>query len=163
LADGVDPSSAAPIYGEDILYRRIIHDQHDQGTGAISASAFMRKRKLGPEVSVYLARMTSPREILAAGLPGQLLIALKAQVAFDAGLSVVRQPTQEFPGHCVIVGFGETTWKEQCLRLAEGSLLVDSASEYARNLATSEGSEDQERGTFFGARHVVSRHAVCAI
>ena len=117
------------IDGDDILYRRIIHYQYDEAAGAISASAFMRKRKLDPEVSVYLARLTDPREILAAGLPGQLLAALEAQVVFDAGLSVIHQPTEHFSGHCVIVGFRMTNWKEQCLRLAEGSRLVAMAPE----------------------------------
>ena len=112
------------IDGEDILYRRIIHYQFDAATGGISASAFMRKRKRDPEVSVFLARLSDPSEILAAGLPGQLLAALKAQVAYDAGLSVVHQPIEGFPGHCAIVGFGEATWREQCRRLAKGAYLV---------------------------------------
>ncbi len=113
------------IDGGEILYRRIIHYQHDEHSGAISASAFMKKRKLDPEVSVYLARLSKPDAILVAGLPGQMLVALTAQVAYDANLNVVPQPLTDFPGHCVIVGFGADNWKEQCLRLAEGCHLVD--------------------------------------
>ena len=115
------------IDGDEELYRRIIHYQHDQSSGAISASAFMKKRKLDPEVSVYLARLSTPKAILAAGLPEQMLVAFKAQTAYDAGLTVVHQPLMDFPGHCVVIGFGQFNWKEQCFRLAEGSHLVNLA------------------------------------
>jgi hypothetical protein len=118
------PTRKEPIDGDDVLFRRIIHDQYDEKTGAISASAFMRKKKQNPEVSVYLARIPDPRVILAAGLPGQMLIALKVQAAYDAGRTVIHQPLEYFPGHCVIVGFDETNWKKQCLQLAEESQLV---------------------------------------
>lgn len=120
-----------PIDGEEALFRRIIHYQYDETTGAISASAFMRKKKLDPEVSVFLARLSEPNELLAAGLPSQFLAVLKAQVAYDAGLDVIRQPLPNFPGHCVIVGFTEEGWKGQCLRLAEGSRLVELAEQPA--------------------------------
>jgi hypothetical protein len=113
-----------PITGEDQLYRRIIHYQYNEETGEISASAFMKKRRLDPEVSVFLARLTDPRDVLDAGLPAQRLVALQAQAVYDIGLKIVPEPTKEFPGHCVIVGFGKN-WKEQCLRLAEASRIVD--------------------------------------
>jgi hypothetical protein len=45
-------------------------------------------------------------------------------IVYDIGLRLRRDPIDQFPGHCVIEGFG-SNWKEQCLRLAEGSRLVD--------------------------------------
>lgn len=116
------------IDGEEWLYRRIIHYQYDEATGAIAASAFMRKKRLDPEVSVFLARLSNPHALLAAGLPGQRLVELKAKVAYEAELRVVSQPIPGLPGHCVIVGFASGMWKAQCLRLAEGSRLVNVSS-----------------------------------
>lgn len=114
----------APISGDDALYRRIIHYQYDESSGAISATAFMKKKRLDPEVSVFLARLSDPGVVLAAGLPGQLLAVLRAQTVFDAGLDVINQPIDRFPGHCVIIGFRDGAWKQQCLMLAEGARLL---------------------------------------
>lgn len=112
------------IDGEEELYRRILHFHHIEETGRISSSAFMRKNKLDPEVSVFLARLSEPADVLDDGLPRQKLVALKAQAPYDNGLDVVAQPIDRFPGHCIIVGFGKN-WKEQCARLAEVCRLVD--------------------------------------
>ena len=94
------------IDGEEELYRRILHYQYNEETGRISSSAFMRKNKLDPEVSVFRARLSDPSAVLDAGLPRQLLAVLKAKVAYELGLNVDPQPTDRFPGHCVITGFG---------------------------------------------------------
>ena len=112
------------IDAEDELYRRIFEYHHNPDTGRIASSAFMRKNKLDPEVSVYLARLSDPAKILTAGLPRQKLVALKAAVPRAIGLDVLHQPTDEFYGHCLITGFG-SAWKEQCARLAEAARLVD--------------------------------------
>lgn len=113
------------IDGEEDLYRRIIHYYHHESTGRISSSAFMLKgKRLDPEVSVFLARLSDPSEVLDAGLPKQKLVALKAQVPYDEGLDVKPDPIDRFPGHCVIVGFGKN-WKAQLARLAEACRLVD--------------------------------------
>lgn len=108
----------------DELYRRVLHYHVDEATGRISSSAFMHKRKLDPEVSVFLARLSSSTDILDAGLPQQRLVALTAGAIVAIGLAVEHQPTEQFPGHCVITGFGRN-WKEQCARLAEVARLVD--------------------------------------
>src|SRR5687768_3442996 len=113
------------IDDEDDLYRRILDYHYNPETGQIAASAFMRKgRKLDPEVSVFLARLSDPDRIMRAGLPRQRLIAMKAAVPRAIGLEVRHDPNQAFPGHCVLVGFGPH-WKEQCALLAEASYLVD--------------------------------------
>ena len=94
------------IDGEEKLYRRILHYYHNTKTGRISSSAFMAKgKKLDPEVSVFLARLSEPDEILDAGLPEQKLVWLKVQVPYDIGLEVQLQPIDRFPGHSVIIGF----------------------------------------------------------
>lgn len=113
------------IDGEEDLYRRIIHYYYNERTGRISSSAFMLKGKwLDPEVSVFLARLSDPAEVLDVGLPKQKLVALKAQVPYDQELDVKLDPIDRFPGHCVIVGFGKN-WKTQCARLAEACQLVE--------------------------------------
>ncbi len=114
----------AVVDGEEDLYRRILHFHHNEESGRVAASAFMRKKKLDPEVSVFLARLSDPAKVLDAGLPRQKLAVLKAQVPYDQGLNVLPRPNDQFPGHCVIVGFG-ANWKEQCARLAEACRVVD--------------------------------------
>lgn len=114
------------IGGEDKLYRRILHYYYDEKTRRISSSAFMRKKKrLDPEVSVFLARLSAPRAVLDDGLPEQRLIALFAQLPIDIGLRVEHDPIEGFPGHCVITNFHPDQWKQQCDQLAEGSRLVE--------------------------------------
>lgn len=114
------------IAGEDELYRRILHYYYDEKTHRISSSAFMRRKKrLDPEVSVFLARLSDARAVLAHGLPEQRLISLLAQLPIDLGLRVVHDPIDGFPGHCVITNFHSDHWKQQCDRLAEGSRLVE--------------------------------------
>ena len=113
------------IADEDELYRRILEYHHDPGTGRIAGSAFMRKaKKPDPEVSVFLAGLSHPGQILRAGLPRQWLVALKARDVRAIGPDVRHEPNEQFPGHCVIVGSGPN-WKEQCARLAEASRLVE--------------------------------------
>lgn len=111
------------IDGDEELYRRIFGYQYVEDEDRIASSAFMRKNRLDPEVSVFLASLSDPREVLDAGAPHQRLTGLKAQIPYDVGLDVQRSPTDQFAGHCVIVGFGEN-WKEQCARLAEASYLI---------------------------------------
>jgi hypothetical protein len=113
------------IDGEDELYRCILEYHHHPETGRISASAFMRKNKLDPEVSVFLARLSDPARVLRAGLPRQKLAALTAGVPISLGLEVHHQPTEEFEGNCVITGFAPDRWKEQCARLAEAAYLIE--------------------------------------
>jgi len=109
----------------DDLFRRILEYHRVPATGRISSSAFMGKgRRLDPEVSVFLARLSDPAKVLRAGLPRQQLVALQAAVPRAIGLDVHLQPTEDVVGHCVIVGFG-LNWKEQCARLADASHLVE--------------------------------------
>lgn len=113
------------IGADEDLYRRILHYFHNEETGRISSSAFMAKKKrLDPEVSVFLARLSDPAEILDAGLPKQKVVALQARIPYGLGLNITPDPIDRFPGHCLIVGFGQN-WKEQCDRLAEAARLVE--------------------------------------
>lgn len=113
------------IERDDDLYRRILHYFYVAAENRISSAAFMtRGGKLDPEVSVYLARLSDPAAVLGAGTPNQQLVALKAEIPLDLGLSVRLEPEDAFPGHCVITDFS-SNWKEQCARLAEACKLVD--------------------------------------
>ena len=112
------------IDDEDELLRRILEFHHDPVMGRIASSAFMRKKKLDPEMSVFLLRLSDPTAVLRAGLPRQRLVLLAASAPRSNGLDVEHPPTDQFYGHCVIVGFGQN-WKEQCARLAEASRLVE--------------------------------------
>jgi hypothetical protein len=113
------------IDGEDELFRRILKYFYVPEAKRISSSAFMAKgKRLDPEVSVYLARLSDPEAVLKAGAPEQKLISFLAEVPFALGLGVRHDPTEQFEGHCVITGFG-ANWKEQCDRLAEASRLVE--------------------------------------
>ncbi len=111
------------IEDDEEVYRRILHYHFVESEGRVVASAFMRKKKLDPEVSVFRARLTDPRDVLDDGLPQQKLVALKVEVPRKHSLEVLQRPNERFPGHCIITGFGEN-WKEQCARLAEASRLV---------------------------------------
>lgn len=105
------------------MYRRILHFHLNAETGRISSAAFMRKKRFDPEVSVFVARLADPGEILDAGLPQQHLAMLTVQAVYDTGLTVELQPTERFPAHAVILDFG-ANWKEQCARLAAASRLA---------------------------------------
>lgn len=108
------------IGDSDELYRRVM-SYHVKPDDTISSAAFrLRSRQPDPECSVYLARLTTPEEVLTAGLPGQRLAGIPTHKARSLGLIVVHDPQRNEPAHCLIRGLT----KQLCSRLAEAAYIV---------------------------------------
>jgi hypothetical protein len=109
------------IAPDDDLYRRLFH-YHVKPDGSISSAAFMtRSGKPDPDLSVHLARLVTPAESLLHGLPGQGVIAVRAEVPLALGLMVCHDPQPGDPGHCLVQGLQS---KAQCVLLAKAARLV---------------------------------------
>ena len=113
---------AEVINGEDVLYRRIAPAQMLGDT--ILPSAFKLGGKPDPNISVDLARLTTPTVSLNRGKPGKIGYALgefEAEVPFRLGLVVRHDPSRSNYSHCVIEG-GNT--KSTCRELAKAARIV---------------------------------------
>jgi len=108
------------VFRDDILYRRLLRF-HIKPTGQISSAAFKDKKgRPDSEVSVDLARLTTPERCLF-GLPGMRLGQIKASVPLDLGLSVEHRPVVENDAHCVIAGMHTI---RTCRLLAEATTVL---------------------------------------
>ncbi len=119
------------IEAEDELYRRILHYHvvKEEDGYRISSAAFMTKsRKPDQHCSVYLARLTTPEQVLLGGVPNQQLAGLFAEKPLSMGLTVESDNRPEDPAHCVILGLKS---KQQCEELASGAHLVDLVNKVA--------------------------------
>ena len=109
------------VSDEDELYRRII-SYHLKPDNTISSAAFtLRSRQPDPECSVYLARLTTPKEVLNAGIPGQRLVGILTHEARSLGLTIIHDPQPDAPAHCIMQGLT----KQLCSRLAEAAYLIE--------------------------------------
>lgn len=109
------------IEDNDELYRRIF-PEYVRANGTVSLKAFMLSGYPDPQVSVDLARLTTPEEAVSrAKEPGYGLGAIVAQLPRSLGLTVRHDPIPNHYSHSLIIG--ENT-KEKCKRLAEGVRLM---------------------------------------
>lgn len=111
-------NDADQVDDDDLLYRRF-HYTALRRDGRISFDAYLRRKPTtmpDPEISVDLARLTTPEKTLAAAPPGFGLGELRAGDARRLGFKVSYKPTQKNKAHCIIEG-AET--EADCDRLAE--------------------------------------------
>jgi hypothetical protein len=105
------------ISDDDLLYRRF-HPTSLRRDGRITYAAYMRPKTTipDPEISVNLARKTTPEETLAAAPPIFGLGMLKASDVRRLGFTVRYSPSQRNRAHCVIEG---AKTAKDCYLLAE--------------------------------------------
>ncbi|MBA2447639.1 MAG: hypothetical protein H0V51_06395 [Chloroflexi bacterium] len=113
---------------EDFLYRRLA-PSHVKPDGVVSSTAFMYSGVPMSEVSVDLARLTTPFECLARERrPGWRLGELRAAVPLDLDLTVrhdpKHDPDSDNPAHCLIVGLGPDDMT-QCYMMARQTRVLD--------------------------------------
>lgn len=110
-----------PIRDDDLLYRRF-HPTSLRLDGAVDFSAFTKHNsgEPDPEISVDLARKTTPEETLAAVPPRLVNIlglgVLKAGDVRRLGFTVRHNPTGKNSAHCLIEG---AKTEMDCYLLAE--------------------------------------------
>ena len=116
------------IADDDLLYRRLASD-HLNPDGAVNSNAFKRGGRPDPQVSVDLARRTSPAESAArAGRPGFGLGVFAAGVPRALQLTVRHDPRPENSAHCLIEGLTPRS-RQECRLLAEATTVVVAPSE----------------------------------
>jgi hypothetical protein len=116
--NNVRSSGRVQISDDDLLYRRF-HYTALRPDGSIVGAAYTKPKSAiaDPEISVDLARLTSPEKTLKAGrLPVFGLGELKVGDVRKLGFTVRSQPIEENPAHCIIEG---VKTEEDCDRLAE--------------------------------------------
>jgi hypothetical protein len=100
-----EPIDAADIGAEDTLWRRVdrnMIDKNSDGTESVQSFAY---RDQNQELSAYLARETTAPEVLALGLPEQVLIEIRARIIRGLGYKVVRDPEPTNAAHCLILPY----------------------------------------------------------
>jgi len=113
--------SLQPIEDRDELYRRFPL-AYPKANGTVSSAAFKRGKDPDPEVSVDLAKLTTPGECLRrADRPEQGVGVLVAAFPRSIGLTVRHDPVEGNPAHSVIEG---QTTREQPRLLAEQTRIV---------------------------------------
>ncbi len=106
---------------DDELYRRLAPD-FVKSDGTVSSAAFKRGKVPDPEVSVDLARLTTPDETLRrANRLHHGIGVLIARVPRELGLTVRHDPVEGNPAHAVIEG---QTSREQPRLLAEQTRIL---------------------------------------
>lgn len=109
------------IAADDLLYRRFFQ-YYIKSSGEVSSAAFKDKKgRPDPELSVDLARLTTPERCLSLGQPGMRLGQLKAAVPLSLGLSIVHSPVADNYAHCLMIG---NPTKQICRLLAEATTVV---------------------------------------
>jgi hypothetical protein len=93
------------IRDDDLLYRRF-HYTSLRRDGSISYAAYMRPKTTtpDPEISVNLARETTPEDTLAAAPPVFGLGVLRAGDVRKLGLTVRYNPSRKNRAYCLIEG-----------------------------------------------------------
>ena len=101
---------------DDELYRRFLPVKKKN---VVPLTAFTKPRTSDPdpEISVDLARETTPDKVLAAGAPTHFKLGvLRVGAIRELGFTVRRDPTPDNPAHCIIEGLRT---ESDCDRLAE--------------------------------------------
>jgi hypothetical protein len=93
------------IDNDDALYRRLAPHCIKPGN-AISSAAFKTRNQWDTQISVDLARLTTPHQCLAmvANRPGFKLGRFVARVPRSLGFEVRHDPQPDNPAHCIIRG-----------------------------------------------------------
>ena len=115
------PPRLIEIADEDGLYRRLV-TYHIKPDGKVSSAAFKRRDKPDNEISVDLARLTTPQDCLQrAERPGFSVGELLAPVPRSLGFLVRHDPLEENYAHSLIVGPNDDA---KCRSLAEATQVV---------------------------------------
>lgn len=113
----------------DLLYRRLVESYFRRRDRTLTSGAFYLRGKPDPEVSVDLARLTTP-EATASKKPGSGVGQLRTEVPRNLDLDVRHDPHPETDpenaAHSVIVGMVPTSTgdKERCRRLANATQIL---------------------------------------
>jgi hypothetical protein len=120
---------AEPITATDDLYRRLVPNGHVAPDGkTVLWTAFLRRKLPGerharpdPQLSVNLARLTTPEATVAAARPGFGVGSFSASVPIRMGLSVRHDPQPDNYAHSLVEGLAT---EEQCQDLADATVIV---------------------------------------
>jgi hypothetical protein len=96
----VDDSSIAD---ETILWRRVNQSMFDvgpEGQAILQSFAF---KAPGDELSMDISGETTAEKVLAAGLPSQKVVGIKAGVLRRLGYIIVRDPEPDDPAHVLVL------------------------------------------------------------
>ncbi|NOT58687.1 MAG: hypothetical protein HOP19_00510 [Acidobacteria bacterium] len=108
------------INDDDLLYRRLHHTRVYED-GSVKSIAYMFNSRPDPEVSVDLARLTTPEEAAGRGKPGTGLGEIVTSVPRALGFQVEYRPLPENPAHSQIEGHNT---KALCKQLAEATQMI---------------------------------------
>jgi hypothetical protein len=123
---------AVVIEDDDELYRRL-PSEHVKNDGTISSVAFCFRGEPDPSLSVDLAKLTTPQEVLQrARKPGAGVGVITAGVPRGLGLTVRHDPIREDneqglaanPAHTLIEGLTPADRKTKCYLLAEAMTVL---------------------------------------
>lgn len=107
------------IGDDDWLYRRL-HPHCFKKDGSISSVTFMTRGYPDSEISVDLARLTTPQaSVNRAGRPGFQLGQLQAISPRNLGLDVVHAPLEDNESHSLITGNRSKKTCKDLARLVE--------------------------------------------
>lgn len=110
------------IADSDELYRRLA-PEHINPDGSVNSAAFKLRGRPDPQISVEVARLTTPQESLGRTVrPGFQLGILLAAIPRALNLTVRHDPLPDNDAHALIIG---TNSKTICRRLAEATSVLD--------------------------------------
>jgi len=109
------------IAADDGLYRRLApHCVKPDGT--VASATFMTRGYPDDEISVHLARLTTPSVVLRLANRSHFGVGLlMASLPRAQGFEVVHDPTEGDGSHTLVRG---TNSKIKCKRLAEGTVVI---------------------------------------
>jgi hypothetical protein len=116
-------SSNQPIEigGDDLLYRRLGPD-HVNADGTVNSNAFKLHGRPDPEISVDLARLTTPEQSLSRAPNDRFRLGvMQAGAVRELKLVVRHKPIDDNESHSVIEGAKS---KKECRLLAEITSLM---------------------------------------
>jgi hypothetical protein len=122
-----EPTDAADIVGDDILWRRVdsgMLDKNPDGSESLQSWAYKDQHH---ELSVYLARETTAAAVLALGKPNQVIVAVKAQAVRDLGYKIVRDPDPENGAHCLIYPYPQQKAHRKAMADASSRIRLSSS------------------------------------
>lgn len=92
------------IDDDDELYRRLIPTSVGRHGGVTCGAYYRAGMQPDPEVSVNIARLSSPEATLVGGAPGSGVGVITARVVRTIGLEVRHAPVEGNYAHAVILG-----------------------------------------------------------
>ncbi len=118
-----------PITVDDDLYRRLMPNGHVAEDGkTVLLGAFLRKKQPSekhappdPELSVDVARLTTPEDTQAGAGPGFGVGRLPARVPLGMGLTIQHRPVKGNYAHALVYGLKT---RGQCQDLADATTVI---------------------------------------